>query len=399
MACGAISGEVEDKRVQLVATKPVRYLQLWIGKWLGILLVNALLLAATGAITRGALHYILRTTAPAAAESQTLNREILVGRRLLLPKQPDVDAEILGFLQSLRGKRQSPRGTLQGESFQAIKRDLLARQSTVAPGQSIDWVFDLSGHGDLLSDGPRELTMRFALKCAALERTPVTGTWTLGTESSPELHRIDVENILDGVHQIPLPSDLFSRKGNHNSEISPSLHVRFLNAEAPHPGDTPQPTVFFDPIRGVELLTRETSFEVNLVRTLVVIFAYLASLSALGLTAGALFSFPVATFASVCTALAVLVALNLSPSFGDQLDHHGLPVERGLHQRIGERTLLFFNAATTPIVDLRPLGLLSDGVVVSKRHLLKALSILAIGLPAILAVSAAGAMSRRELAL
>ena len=54
-----------------------------------------------------------------------------------------------------------------------------------------------------------------------------------------------------------------------------------------------------DPEQNIELLVREGSFEMNLVRALLILLGHLALVAALGLTASTVFSFPVATFIAV----------------------------------------------------------------------------------------------------
>jgi len=43
--CAAVSQEADDKTLQLLLVKPVPRFRIWLGKWLALLLVNALLLA------------------------------------------------------------------------------------------------------------------------------------------------------------------------------------------------------------------------------------------------------------------------------------------------------------------------------------------------------------------
>ena len=49
LACGSLAREVEDFSMQLICTKPVPRWQIWLGKWLGIMALNAGLLAVSGA--------------------------------------------------------------------------------------------------------------------------------------------------------------------------------------------------------------------------------------------------------------------------------------------------------------------------------------------------------------
>ena len=49
LACGTLARDIEDCQMQVVAVKPIARWQIWLGKWLGIVSLNAALLAISGA--------------------------------------------------------------------------------------------------------------------------------------------------------------------------------------------------------------------------------------------------------------------------------------------------------------------------------------------------------------
>lgn len=48
LACGTLARDIEDCQMQVVAVKPIARWEIWLGKWLGIVLLNAVLLAISG---------------------------------------------------------------------------------------------------------------------------------------------------------------------------------------------------------------------------------------------------------------------------------------------------------------------------------------------------------------
>src|SRR5688572_20643781 len=48
LACGTLARDIEDCSMQMVAVKPIARWQIWLGKWFGIFLLNATLLALAG---------------------------------------------------------------------------------------------------------------------------------------------------------------------------------------------------------------------------------------------------------------------------------------------------------------------------------------------------------------
>src|SRR3989442_13366603 len=49
LACGTLARDMEECQIQVVATKPIARWQIWLGKWLGLVSLNAALLALSGA--------------------------------------------------------------------------------------------------------------------------------------------------------------------------------------------------------------------------------------------------------------------------------------------------------------------------------------------------------------
>src|SRR6266516_7210310 len=48
LACGTLARDIEECQMQVVAVKPIARWQIWLGKWLGIMALNAALLALAG---------------------------------------------------------------------------------------------------------------------------------------------------------------------------------------------------------------------------------------------------------------------------------------------------------------------------------------------------------------
>src|ERR1700730_14067546 len=70
LACGTLARDIEDCQMQVVAVKPIARWQIWLGKWLGIVSLNAALLILSG----GAVYVLLQWRATQLPPDQ---REIL----------------------------------------------------------------------------------------------------------------------------------------------------------------------------------------------------------------------------------------------------------------------------------------------------------------------------------
>ena len=64
LSCGTLARDIEECQIQVVATKPVARWQIWLGKWLGILSLDAVLLALSGVAIFFMLHWRASRLAP-----------------------------------------------------------------------------------------------------------------------------------------------------------------------------------------------------------------------------------------------------------------------------------------------------------------------------------------------
>src|SRR5881396_2399154 len=48
LSCGTLARDIEESQMQMVAVKPIARWQIWLGKWLGIVALNAALLLVAG---------------------------------------------------------------------------------------------------------------------------------------------------------------------------------------------------------------------------------------------------------------------------------------------------------------------------------------------------------------
>src|SRR4029079_13910434 len=70
--------DVEECQIQMLAVKPIGRWQIWLGKWLGIISLNAALLAISGFSIYSLLEY--RAKSLPAEQQAKLRNEVLVSR-------------------------------------------------------------------------------------------------------------------------------------------------------------------------------------------------------------------------------------------------------------------------------------------------------------------------------
>ncbi len=284
LACGTLARDIEECQIQVVATKPVARWQIWLGKWLGIMSLNAVLLALSGACVYALLMY--RANHLPLDQQQILRNEVLVARGSAKPANVDaeIDRRAEELYQEKTRKLRVERADLV-EVRRQIKEQVKAMYQLAPPGvPRTPWIIDLGLARYYLKDKP--LTLRVKFNSAA---KPPSGTfdgiWYIGVPQKTKLWRSDVLSLApDTFHEIQIPPNLFDENG--------ILTVNFAN-----PGY--QPALLFPLDEGLEVLYPEGGFGLNFIRGLGIIFCWMALFAAIGLAAASFLSFPVAAFVAL----------------------------------------------------------------------------------------------------
>ena len=310
LACGTLARDIEECTVQVVAIKPIARWQIWLGKWLGIMSLNAALLTLAGGSVYGLLQW--RATRLPADQQTILRNEVLVSRGSAKP--PDVDKEIQAetdrLLRDRLQKNPDTRANIP-EARKQILEQVKAELQVVPPGYMHIWEVNLGMAKPLAPGQPVYLRVKFN----AADKSPsgtFEGRWRVGVPRKTPLWQSEVMSLApDTFHEFEVPP---------NCDEKGVLTVSFLNAN-----DT---ALLFPLEDGLEVLYRQGGFGLNFVRGLGIIFCWMALLATLGLASASLLSFPVAAFFS-------LGVLTLALASGT------------ISNAVSEGTLMGFNSETS----------------------------------------------------
>jgi hypothetical protein len=370
----AVASEVADGRLRLVMAKPVRRHEVWLGKWAGLILMDALIVAAAGTGILGMIRWTARPAALGAGEQRLVAEQILTARLAVAPGLGDLEQRLAGEPAGAP----PPRGAETAARTARIYREA----HTVAPGQSTRWVFRLPRVRD--SDRPLGLQYRFV--SSDPRRPPARGTWQVGRPGSPALFGASVTNVPGITAELVLPAGVAA-----GTDL---LSVEFTNAS-----DDPPATLIFEREDGVELLVPAGGFVGNYVKALGIILVRLALLAALGLTAGCLLSGPVAAFAST----AALVVLAVGPYVGTvaatgvfYVPHEGPLPAPGPLDPLLHGVFRAADAVVGPLRALDPVPALSEGRWIPWAEAGRATAVVAL-YAACLAAAGIGLFRRREI--
>jgi hypothetical protein len=304
LSCGTLARDIEECQIQVIATKPIARWQIWLGKWLGLASLNAVLLILAGGCIYGLLQW--RASKLPASEQAELRTQVMIARGSAGETNNDVeiDAETEQVLQNRL--KQSPVTVADlAEVRKQIREQVKADYQLVPPGYTRQWQIDLGSAKNYLANKPLQLRIKFNAANHSPSGTYV-GAWQIGDPNSTNVVQLTQASLTpDNFHEFQIPPNLFKSNGE--------LDIVFLNANT---------TALLFPLEdGMQVLYPESGFTVNYVRALGVIFCWLVLLSAIGLMAASFLSFPVATF----FALALLAVAFSSDSLSEAVGTGGPP--------------------------------------------------------------------------
>jgi len=280
LSCGTLARDIEECQIQVVATKPIARWQIWLGKWLGIMSLNAALLALSGACVYGLLYW--RAARLPAAEQKVLHEQVLIARGSAKPVNldADIDAQTRSILrQRLASNPELANSADLPEVLKQIRGLVVAGRQVVPPGYSRTWQIDLGFARNFLRDKPLQLRVKFNAAQKSVSGT-FLALWQVGEPNvTPIWQTPEPESLApDTFHEFQIPPNLFNSQG--------VLTVLFVN-----PNDT---ALVFPLDDGMEVLYPEGGFALNFARGLGIIFCWMGFLAALGLMAASFLSFPAA---------------------------------------------------------------------------------------------------------
>jgi hypothetical protein len=385
LSCGTLARDIEECQIQIVATKPIARWQIWIGKWLGIMSLNAALLAISGACIYGLLQW--RATKLPATEQKILREQVLVARGVAKEQSHDaeIDAETEQILQDRL--KSSPVTTANlPEVRKQIRAQVEADFQQVPPGYARTWKIDLGVEKDFLRGKPLQLRVKFHSAQKSASGT-FGAFWQVGVPGTTNFWQSEPMSLSpDTFHEFQIPPDLFDGHG--------VLTINFFNGN-----DT---SLLFPLKDGMEVLYPQGGFALNFARGLGIIFCWMALMAAIGLMAASFLSFPVATFFSLAVLIIAFSSGTLAETIGLYTTTGGNP-ESGVTGNSAVNSVLIpcfkgIVTAVSLVKNFSPIDSLSTGRSISWSELGAAFGQIVLLAGGIFSVTGIILFSRRELA-
>jgi ABC-type transport system involved in multi-copper enzyme maturation permease subunit len=290
LACGTLASEIEECQMQMVAVKPVARWQIWLGKWLGIMILNFLLLALSGGAVFGLMKW--RSGHLTDTQRRILENEVLVARAGVKEKSNDIEPLVQQIYQEkLKAAplTESDRKLLRAQ----IREQVKASDQIVMPRYMRRWKIDMGDLKDSLKDQKLFIRTKFLVaNDPELEANPRTyaTVWRVGVPESGKVRQRELKLAANTFHEFDVPANMWDDKGVLTIECDNMTGADGVSAET---------NLLFLLDNGLEVLYREAGFGVNYFRGICIIFCWLALLASIGLAASSFLSFPVAAFVSL----------------------------------------------------------------------------------------------------
>ena len=344
-ATGAVARERAEKRLQLTLVRPVRYFSVVFGKMLAYVMAGAVVLAISSVVLCfevGGLgtrcSHVLSPVLPTPAEEAKAMYEVYMS-------DPETPAEV---------KR-----TKKEIVLRLLTQRALDHYQTIPTNEVVAWQFPDSGESDGL-----KVRMRFTNPMEMRQDV-------IGRFSYRGLVGV-VSNMTQAVLEVPLTGSI--------RETEPA-ELKFLN------GSTS--ALMLRPRKDINILVPADAFWANLARAYLEMTAILALVIAFGVFLSAALGRPVALF----TAIVVLLVSEMSPSVVSQYPDE---LETNMLDRIGLHVARAAAELTHPVSALTPLEALSKDECIDPCEVCRVLVLDLVAVPVFLALLAALVMPRKQ---
>lgn len=278
----AVTSDIEQRQIYTVVTKPIRRYQFLLGKLLGVIVLDILLLTLFSAIIYAITIYTPRFHEFPETERIEADNQFLTARAALTVPVVDVTEQVMARYEELKAHDSLPPDYTPEQAIAELTKQAQLAQRAAGVGQTLVWEFD--------NVKPLAKSMFIRFKYDVSPNPPdsqVYGRWVAGDYQFIKYGQQSKTPIYDEVfkhaartfQEIEFPSEVVPEHGR--------LGIAFQNVPLNNT------TVIFPP-DGLEVLYKADSFGANFFRAVLLILFRLIFLACLGVLASSFLSFPVA---------------------------------------------------------------------------------------------------------
>ncbi len=368
-SASAISSETKAKTLQLARVKPIRMWKLWLGKWLGLTTIFAL-------ISLFALFNVWL---------QVRNiQEYKIADERIPPILPSIEEQI--DLISQDAKAQGKTEEEIEEIISTARAMLPYATDSLKHGEN--WKFNFHSQSPL-PQYPSSLLLKFE-SGAHSASIPIIGIAAMqSNHSTNDLYTNIISNMTMREMKIKL-----SQNGENVLEGANDIQVIIQ-----HLGDEKSAPILLQPRQHIFILSPGCSLETNFFRAFIILLSIITLLIAVGLTLGSLFSLPVSIFCATCLILSAFVTnyTMTDPNFLDPPAADELSFTAKLTQKLSAASSYSIHFIATTAITPSPIKSLSESEQISAKSALQSFAANALFLPLLLMLFSSMSLNKKEL--
>lgn len=320
LGCISICGEIANKQIYMTMTKALGKFEYLLGKWIGICLINFWLILVAGVGIYMSTQILAVQPARDVTDYNAVHDHILSARLGVTPVPSEGSSIMSVALERFKELRQTdPKFAVAqidvGDPVQLqqaftqlptklrdeIQNYAIARWQSIKPREGA--VFWFRGVGKAKEFEHSNVQLRLKPKASPV---PPDERIKLMLFVNGQLYPKPVIIAQNTVYTVDIPLQMVDRNGD--------VELRIANVNPMNPEATDDSTVNFPPGQGIEMVYPAGTFEGNLFRAMVMIYAQLVFLGMLALASGTFLGFPVACLLSLMVLVIAVCAGFLSES-------------------------------------------------------------------------------------
>ena len=278
----SVTNDIKERQIFTVITKPIRRFQFLLGKLLGVVLFDIVLLSIFSIIIFANALYMPKFYDVTEEELIQAENEFYTAREGVVMPEADVKEDVQRMYERLKESGELIEDLSHGEIIAELTSQMQVASRAVDIGWGKTWEFE--------NVKPLAESIFIRFKYEVLQEPPdsqIYSRWLVGDPHTIKTGEMVKTPIYDGFHRNSV--DTF-----YEIEISKEVvpeHGRLAVAFQNYPSNN---TVIIFPRNGLEVLFKADSFSGNFFRAVLLILSRLIFLACLGILASSFLSFPVA---------------------------------------------------------------------------------------------------------
>jgi len=406
LACATVAFEIRDRQIWQVVAKPIGRGTYLLGKWIGLVAVNVVIMAIASLSIFGYVQYMRQLPVAAGVEGQEdyqqVRDAVLTARVGLRPEYEELTGEQIKARVEQRIERDAQLAVLEDVPIET-QRELATQvldewsrlQRSVPPQRSREYLF--TGL-DRRFEPDEMLTLRYRFHIMRSdEHETYPAAFRFNRDPRLVIQRTYVPTMS---HVVTVPASFVQDDGTLVVEVANMFEGMQM------PNGSVVGALNWDSDE-FELLYRVSTFEANFGRAMLVNITKLGFLAMLGIACGTFLNFPVACL----TAFTVFIAGSMGPFLARSLEYYGpVPFDMvdwtnaGMAiQWVSQTTIKGIASATVFLLEsfgrVRPTQLLVEGRLISWEAVLQGFVRIGVLWSGLALVVGWAVMRRRQLAI